>query len=76
MQTRLRYWEYYGMTETFDGLYEKSKKGYLLTVFTISSHQEKISYLPFAQSKQIRVQKQRVQMEELLTTSRSFQKKN
>ena len=28
MQTRLRYWEYYGMTETFNGLYEKSKKGY------------------------------------------------
>ena len=29
MQTRLRYWEYYGMTETFDGLYEKSKNGIL-----------------------------------------------
>ena len=28
MQTRLRYWEYYGMTGTFNGLYEKSKKGY------------------------------------------------
>ena len=27
MQTRLRYWEYYGMTETFDELYEKSKNG-------------------------------------------------
>lgn len=27
MQTRLRYWEYYGMTETFDSLYEKSKNG-------------------------------------------------
>ena len=28
MQTRLRYWEYYGMTETFDRLYEESKDGY------------------------------------------------
>jgi|SRR5690625_497061 len=27
MQTRLRYWEYYGMTETLDNLYEKSKNG-------------------------------------------------
>lgn len=27
MQTRLRYWEYYGMTEKFDELYEKSKNG-------------------------------------------------
>ena len=27
MQTRLRYWEYYGMTETFNELYEKSKNG-------------------------------------------------
>lgn len=27
MQTRLRYWEYYGMTETFEGLYEGSKEG-------------------------------------------------
>ena len=27
MQTRLRYWEYYGMTETFDELYEKRKNG-------------------------------------------------
>ncbi|GIN41524.1 group II intron reverse transcriptase/maturase [Heyndrickxia oleronia] len=27
MQTQLRYWEYYGMTETFDSLYEDSKEG-------------------------------------------------
>ncbi|WP_282155789.1 group II intron reverse transcriptase/maturase [Cytobacillus gottheilii] len=27
MQTRLRYWEYYGMTEVFDELYESSKNG-------------------------------------------------
>lgn len=27
MQTQLRYWEYYGMTEIFEGLYEGSKEG-------------------------------------------------
>lgn len=27
MQTQLRYWEYYGMTTTFEGLYEDSKSG-------------------------------------------------
>lgn len=27
MQTRLRYWEYYGMTKVFDDLYEESKNG-------------------------------------------------
>lgn len=27
MQTNLRYWEYYGMTETFTDLYERSKQG-------------------------------------------------
>lgn len=27
MQTQLRYWEYYGMTETFDNLYNGSTKG-------------------------------------------------
>src|SRR4051812_14321851 len=28
MQAQLRYWEYYGMTETFDRLYGESKNGY------------------------------------------------
>jgi len=27
MQTKLRYWEYYGLTSTFDELYDKSKSG-------------------------------------------------
>ena len=76
MQTQLRYWEYYGMTEKFDELYEKSKHGHHLNVYTKSSYRGKISYLLIVQSRLIRVLKQLVQMEEQLMSLRIFQKKN
>lgn len=58
LNANLRYWEYYGLQEKFDSLYQESKEGRTFNKLYELIISEKISCLHIERLKVIKVQKQ------------------